>query len=103
MKLRIDYPTQLPAEECKTRLQALGDYLWTKHKIGVTWEGDRAQIKGRYLVVAIDGTVEIRDGQVSFEGKDPGMLWRNKAKDYLKHKLSTYLDPNTPIDALPKA
>lgn len=103
MKFEINYPTQLPVQEAKARLQALGDYLWKKHKIGVTWNGDDAHIKGRYLVVSIDGVVQVREGQVSFEGKDPGMLWRTKAKEYLTYKLKTYLDPKTPFDSLPKA
>ena len=103
MRMHIDFPTQLPPDEAKRRLQALGDYLWQKHKIGVDWQGDEAHIKGRYLVVNIEGTVAVRDGMVTFDGKDPGMLWRSKAKDYLSYKLKTYLDPKTPFEDLPTA
>lgn len=103
MRMHIDFPTQLPMDEAKRRLQALGDYLWKKHQIGVNWSGDQAEIKGRYLVVNIEGTVAVREGMVTFDGKDPGMLWRSKAKDYLSHKLKTYLDPATPFEDLPKA
>jgi hypothetical protein len=103
MGMHIDFPTQLPVDEARRRLQALGDYLWNKHKIAVKWNGDSAEIKGRYLVVDIEGTVAVREGMVSFDGKDPGSLWRSKAKDYLSYKLKTYLDPATPFESLPKA
>ena len=36
-----------------------------------------------------------------FEGKDPGMLWRGKAKDYLAAKLQKYLNPATRLEDLP--
>lgn len=103
MRLHIDFPTQLPLDEARRRLKALGEYLWKKHGIGVDWRGDEAEIKGRYLVVNIEGTVSLREGMVSFDGKDPGILWRSKAKDYLSHKLKTYLDPATPFEDLPRA
>lgn len=101
--MHIDFPIAMPAEEAKRRLEVLGEYLWNKHKIGVKWNGDQAEIKGRYLVVNIEGTVAVREGLVSFDGKDPGMLWRTKAKEYLAYKLGTYLDPATPFENLPRA
>ncbi len=100
--MHIDFPTRLPVSEAKARLQTLGSYLQNKHGIGVTWDGDQAAIKGRYLVVAIEGTVTVREGIVTFDGKDPGILWRNKAKEYLTHKMSKYLDPNISEDMLPR-
>jgi len=103
MRLHLDFPIQLPLDEARRRLQALGDYLWNKHKIAVKWDGDQAEIRGRYIVVDIEGTVTLREGSVSFDGKDPGLLWRSKAKEYLSHKLRTYLDPTTPFESLPKA
>jgi Putative polyhydroxyalkanoic acid system protein (PHA_gran_rgn) len=100
--MHIDFPHRLPHEEARTRLQALGDYLNNKHGIGVSWQGDQAHIKGRYMVVSIEGTVSVGPDRVVFEGKDPGMLWRGKAKDYLTHKLGKYLDPATAPDQLPR-
>lgn len=100
--MHIDFPTPLPVSEAKARLQVLGEYLQHKHGIAVNWEGDSATINGRYLVVAIDGTVDVKSGLVTFDGKDPGRLWRSRAKDYLTHKLSRYLDPSTSIDSLPR-
>lgn len=103
MRLHIDFPTPLSVDETRRRLEALGEYLRKKHNIGVRWDGDRAEIKGRYMVVNIEGTVEVQEGKVVFDGKDPGMLWRNKARDYLSHKLRTYLDPSTSFEDLPTA
>jgi hypothetical protein len=103
MAFRIDYDHSLPIEDARARIHALGEYLTNKHGIGVTWSGeDQAKISGKYLVVTIDGTVSVEDEAVRFEGKDPGMLWRGKAKDYLSHKLQKYLDPSTPVDSLPR-
>jgi hypothetical protein len=44
----------------------------------------------------------VSEGVARFSGKDPGFLWRGKAKDYLEHKLKTYLDPGKPLDQLPR-
>src|SRR5690606_41292170 len=95
MRLKLDFPIQLPVEEARRRLQALGEYLWNKHKIAVKWNGDQAEIRGRYLVVDIEGSVTRREGSVSFDGKDPGLLWRSK--DYTNHllKVTTNLYPTT--------
>lgn len=101
--MHIDFPHRLPRDEARARLKALGDYLHNKHGIAVTWDGDEGRIKGRYLVVAIDGTVSLCEGKVVFDGKDPGMLWRRKAQAYLEHKLGRYLDPATTPDQLPRA
>lgn len=101
--MHIDFPHRLPHDEARARLKALGDYLQNKHGIKVTWQGDQGHIKGRYMVVSIDGTVSVGESKVVFDGKDPGMLWRKKAKDYLEHKLGRYLDPATTPDQLPRA
>ena len=84
-------------------MRALGEYFSNKHGLKVAWEGDdRATIRGKYLVVSIEGSVTLEPGKVVFDGKDPGMLWRGKARDYLKHKLEKYLDPKTSAADLPR-
>jgi len=103
MAFSIDYDHSLSIEDARARIHALGEYLSNKHGIGVTWTGDdQAKISGKYLVVTIEGTVNVEAKSVRFEGKDPGMLWRGKAKDYLTNKLQKYLDASTPIDSLPR-
>ena len=101
--MRIEYPHKLSDEDARARIKALGDYLTNKHGIGVTWQDDsKARVKGRYLVVSIEGSVTLSPGMVVFEGNDPGFLWRGKAKDYLQGKLRKYLDPSVALDTLPR-
>ena len=103
MSFRIDHAHSLSHEDARARIKALGEYLTNKHGIGVTWSGENeAKISGKYLIVTIEGAVTVEPRNVRFEGKDPGMLWRGKAKAYLEHKLRTYLEPSTPLDALPR-
>lgn len=102
MAMEIDYPHSLPIDDVRARMRALGDYFQNKHGLDVRWEGEnRATVSGKYLVVTIQGSIEIGDQRVRFQGKDPGMLWRGKAKDYLTGKLKKYLDASTPVAALP--
>jgi hypothetical protein len=103
MSFRVDYPLgDMSQEDARARLAALGDYLGNKHGIKVDWTGDRATVKGKYMVVAIEGSLAFSGGKAVFEGKDPGFLWRGKAKEYLQNKLSTYLDPKTKLEDLPR-
>jgi hypothetical protein len=99
----LSAPHQLEIGDARARLHALGDYLGNKYGLAVTWTGeDEASITGKYLVVSISGNLRLTPSAVSFSGKDPGMLWRGKAKDYLQGKLEKYLNPTTPVDALPR-
>jgi hypothetical protein len=101
--LRIEYPHKLADDDARARVKALGEYLQNKHGLGVSWsDGDHARITGRYMVVTIEGTVTVLPGMVIFEGKDPGFLWRGKAKEYLQAKLRKYLDPSVAVDSLPR-
>jgi hypothetical protein len=103
MSFRVDYPLgSMSQEDARARLAALGDYLGNRHGIHVTWTGDRASVKGKYMVVAIEGSLAFEGAKAVFEGKDPGFLWRGKAKEYLHGKLATYLDPSTKIEDLPR-
>jgi hypothetical protein len=102
--MRIDYTTEsLTREDVRARLRALSDYLLNRHGIKIQWANeDSASFKGKYMVVKIEGELSIEDGMVKLRGKDPGLLWRKKAKNYLQGKLCTYLDPNTPVEDLPR-
>jgi len=103
MAFELDFPHRLSDADARARLGALGDYLSNKYGLTVTWVGENeAKISGKYLVVSIDGTLTLAPGRARFTGKDPGMLWRGKAKDYLGGKLAKYLDATTPLDALPR-
>jgi hypothetical protein len=101
--MEIDYKHDLAADDAKARLEALAQYLQTRHGIKVSWaEPTRARFSGRYLVVKIEGELTLDGAMVRFRGEDPGFLWRKKATDYIHGKLTKYLDPRTPIDALPR-
>lgn len=100
--MQFDYRYSITMEEARERLEALGDYLGNRHGIRPTWSGDVAAVKGKYLVVTIDGELRLEDGVVRFTGKDPGRLWRKKAINYLTGKLDKYLDPKTPVGDLPR-
>ena len=101
--MRIDYTHPLSRDDVRARLRALSEYLLNRHGIEIQWaDEDNAYFKGKYMVVKIEGELTIEDGVVKLRGKDPGMLWRKKAKGYLEGKLCTYLDPNTPIEELPR-
>ncbi len=104
MSFGIDHPHSLPIDDARARIRALGEYLSAKHGINVSWSGENlAKIAGKYLVVSIEGSVTVEDKRVRFEGKDPGMLWRGKAKDYLSAKLAKYLNPATKLEDLPRS
>lgn len=102
--MNIDHKHGLSNEDARARLGALGDYLRNRHGINITWKDDTsASFNGKYLVVKIEGELFMEHGLVKLRGKDPGMLWRKKATSYLKGKLESYLDPNTPIDTLARS
>ena len=100
--MHIEFPHKLADDEARERLVALGEYLTNRHGIAVTWNGDKASFNGKYLVVRIEGELSTSPGMVVCKGRDPGFLWRRKATDYLKGKLEKYLDPENPVDSLPR-
>ncbi len=101
--MELEQPHRFTADEARERLRALGDYLAQRHGMSVTWtDADHVTIRGKYTVVNIDVTVSVEANRVRVSGKDPGMLWRMPAKSYVQGKLSKYLDPNEPLDALPR-
>jgi hypothetical protein len=99
--MKFDHPHKLEKEDARARLVKLGEYLQNRHGIAVSWAGDTGRFSGKYLVIHIEGQLELDDHVVHVAGKDPGMLWRRRASDYLKRKLESYLDPAVAPDALP--
>lgn len=104
MSMKVEYRYGVPLEQARERLRALGDYFHNRHGMTITWDasGDRATVKGKYMIVSFEGTMVLRDGLALFDGLDPGFLLRGKAKDYLLGKLTKYLDPKTPLADLPR-
>lgn len=103
MSFELSAAHGLALPDARARLHALGDYLTNKYGLTVTWTGENeASVSGSYLVVSIAGSLCLTPTGVTFTGKDPGMLWRGKAKSYLTGKLDRYLDASRPLDALPR-
>lgn len=103
MAFELSAPHSLELSDARERLKALGEYLSNKYGLTVKWTGeDEASVSGGYLVVTISGSLRVTSTAVTFTGKDPGMLWRGKAKDYLLRKLGKYLDPKIPLSELPR-
>lgn len=104
LAMDLSYTHAFSKEEVVARLQALGEYLGNKHGINFSWTDDqsKATFSGKYMVVSIEGELFIDGETVLFKGKDPGMLWRKKAKQYVDKKLNQYLDAAQPVDSLPR-
>jgi len=102
--MKLEYEHELPFEQARERVVALGQYLTNRHKIEVSWDGDRAVVSGRFKkIVKIRGELSFVEGMVLFDGEDPGIAWRGQAAKYIRRKLTTYLDISTPLDELPRA
>ena len=100
--MEIDFPYELSDQDARGRLDILAQYLANKHGIKVTWvDPAKARFSGKYLVVRIDGELTLGGGRAKFRGEDPGFVGRGRAKDYIQHKLATYLDPKNTLDKLP--
>jgi hypothetical protein len=101
--MELEHSHQFDQAEARERVRALADYLANKHGMQVSWlDDDRAHVKGKYTIVAIDVEVAVEPGKVKVKGKDPGMLWRSPAKKYVAGKLEAYLNPAASAADLPR-
>jgi len=101
--MELEHTHQFDQTEARERVRALADYLANKHGMQVSWlDEDRAHVKGKYTIVAIDVEVSVEPGKVRVKGKDPGMLWRSPAKKYVSGKLESYLNPANNSADLPR-
>ena len=92
--MKFDVPHSLPKDEAKKRVQQLVDYWGQKYGVKCQWNGDQASVSGRVMGITLDANFEVREGLVCGEGTDPGMLLRNKAKQYIQGKFNDFLDPS---------
>jgi hypothetical protein len=98
--LNFDVPHTLSKDEAKKRIEELTRYWGGKYGVTSSWAGDQAHITGRVMGIKIDAKLNVTDKGISGEATDPGMLFRNKARDYLTHKFTSYLDSKKSIDDL---
>ncbi len=100
--MRIEHVHDLPKTDARTRLELLGEVLVRKYGCTVRWEGDTAHVTGRVLVQTFHASATLEPGRLILEGDDPGLLWRDKVRAFLGKHLGRWLDPRTPLDALPR-
>lgn len=89
------------ADELRARLQALSDYFLNKYNATVTWTDSTCRIVATYMMIPIDLEATLLPTRVDVVGRDPGMLLRKRALAYMRQKTTRYLDPSTPLEALP--
>ncbi|MBK9069457.1 MAG: polyhydroxyalkanoic acid system family protein [Myxococcales bacterium] len=99
MALEIEHQHALPEPEAKARLEALGEYFANRHKLKIAWPSpSKATVSGKYAMISIVAEIELAGpGRIKLRGPDPGFLMRKKAEEYLRKKLTTYLNPATPL------
>lgn len=101
--MTFDFAHTLTPDDARARMEALSQYFSTKHGLKVSWSGDRGRVLGKVLgMVSIDGEFVLGEGKVHVQAKDPGMLWRKKAAEYLQRKFGEYLDPKRRVEDLPR-
>lgn len=101
--MEIEHKHSFTHDEAKARVKALADYLSNKHGMNIAWSGDdRFHLTGKYTVVSLDVTVQVAPDKIQVTGPDPGFMLRGTAKAYIARKVSEYLSPSAPLDALPR-
>lgn len=98
--LKFEVPSTLPIEDAKKRVEALLDYWNRKYGITSSWNGLKAQMKGKAVGVTIDGNLEVLPAKISGEASDPGMLLRGQAQKYLTRKFGEYLDAKKSLEEI---
>lgn len=94
--IQLDFNSPLSKDEITARMRLFGGYLG-RHGIQVVWIGDIGYVNGKFMTVDVKGKVYIRQNGVTLEARDPGFLWREKAKSFLIGEIGKCLDPNRRI------
>jgi hypothetical protein len=98
--MKFEVPHTLPKEEAKKRIEGLAEYWGGKYGVKTAWSGDSANISGKVMGITINARLDVTDRTVGGEASDPGFLFREKAKSYLTHKFTTFLDPSKSLNDL---
>lgn len=101
--MKFEVPHTLSKDDAKKRIEQLTHYWQSKYGIQSNWQGDGASMLGKVMGIKLEAKFSVTDTAVQGEGTDPGMLFRDKAKKYLTHKFSTFLDPSKSLEDLKKA
>lgn len=102
--MEIEHKHAFTQDEARARVKALADYLTNRHGMNVSWtDEDSFHLTGKYTVVNLNVSVRLAPDTIRVTGPDPGFLLRGPAKAYIARKVSEYLSPDVPLDALPRA
>jgi len=101
--MKFEQAQSLGKDEARRRIEALTDYWHNHYGVAVTWTGDSAKLAGNVKGITFDATLLVTDTSVAAEGSDPGVLMRAIIMGYFKRKLTDYLNPATPVEALERA
>lgn len=100
IELAVDHT--LPMDAALARMHALADYYIHRHGATVQWDHGVGDIHVKYIGVKLLVRVKVDSHCVHCEAPDPGFLLRRRGLDYLRKKLTRYLDPATPVELLPR-
>ena len=101
-RIELDVAHEHTPDRALERLQALAEYYHHRHGATVTWEGHAGDLTVRYLGLRLHVRFQVEPGRVHCSAPDPGFLWRKRGLEYLRKKIARYLDPATPVEALPR-
>src|SRR5579862_455568 len=101
--LKFEVPHALPKDEARKRTDALLHYWSKKYGVKFSWSGDGVQLEGKVMGVTLKGNLAVAEGKVGGEATDPGFLFRDKARQYLTRKFTSYLDAQADLAVLERA
>ena len=89
-------------DEAKSRIDLLLTYWKEKYGLTYAWVEDKATVNGKVKGIEFDGSLAVEDERV-FADIDVGFLAEKLGgRQYVEHKVDTYLDAATNVDALSK-
>jgi putative polyhydroxyalkanoate system protein len=91
--MKLEVPHALSKDEARKRVEALLRYWTEKYGVQTTWNGDAVSVSGRFIGMSLHAQMVVGDSKVGGEASDPGLLFREKARQYLTRKFNDYLDP----------
>ena len=100
--IKFEVSHVLAKDEARKRTEALLQYWGQKYGVQSRWNGDSASLEGKVMGITLKGTLSVSERNVGGEATDPGFLFREKAKQYLTRKFSSYLDASADVASLEK-
>lgn len=91
-------PHAFSKDEALARMRALTDY-WQKHGVASSWNGDRGSISGKFKGFSFSGEIVVEERRICAK-VEANLIARKVGGAYVQGKISDYLDPKTPLEAL---